>query len=116
MKTFLHSCGSIYRLLPDLIEAGYDVINPVQTNSAEMDPITLKKEFGNDITFWGAGADTRDVLNRVTPAEVKDHVKERLEIFAPGGGFVFNTVHNIMPDVPPENVIAMFEAIEEFNG
>jgi len=116
MKTFLHSCGSIYRLLPDLIEAGYDVINPVQTNSAEMDPITLKKEFGNDITFWGAGADTRDVLNRVTPAEVKDHVKERLEIFAPRGGFVFNTVHNIMPDVPPENVIAMFEAIEEFNG
>lgn len=115
MKTFLHSCGSIYRLLPDLIEAGYDVINPVQTNSFEMDPKTLKKEFGNDITFWGGGADTRDVLNKVTPAEIKDHVKERLEIFSPGGGYVFNPIHNIMPDVPPENIIAMFEAIEEFN-
>jgi uroporphyrinogen decarboxylase len=115
MKTFLHSCGSIYRLLPDLIEAGYDVINPVQTNSVEMDPATLKKEFGNDITFWGGGADTRTVLNGKTPQEVKDHVKERLEIFSPGGGFVFNTVHNIMPDVPPENIIAMFEAINEFN-
>jgi len=116
MKTFLHSCGSIYRLLPDLIEAGYDVINPVQTNSVEMDPATLKKEFGNDITFWGGGADTRTVLNGKTPQEVKDHVKERLEIFSPGGGFVFNTVHNIMPDVPPENIIAMFEAITEFNN
>ena len=116
MKTFLHSCGSIYRLLPDLIEAGYDVINPVQTNSFEMDPATLKKEFGNDITFWGGGADTRSVLNKNTPNEVKKHVLERLEIFSPGGGFVFNTVHNIMPDVPPENILAMFEAIEEFNG
>ena len=115
MKTFLHSCGSIYRLLPDLIDAGYDVINPVQTNSAEMDPATLKKEFGADITFWGGGADTRAVLNRMSPSEVKDHVKKRLEIFAPGGGFVFNTVHNIMADVPPENIIAMFEAVEEFN-
>ena len=115
MKTFLHSCGSIYRLLPDLIEAGYDVINPVQTNSFEMDPATLKREFGKDITFWGGGADTRDILNKVTPSEVKAHVKERLEIFSPGGGYVFNPIHNIMPDVPPENVIAMFEAIEEFN-
>ena len=116
MKTFLHSCGSIYRLIPDLIEAGYDVINPVQTNSAEMDPATLKREFGNDITFWGAAADTRTVLNIQSPDEVKAHVKERLGILAPGGGFVCNTVHNIMPDVPPENIVAMFEAIEEFNG
>ena len=116
MKTFLHSCGSIYRLLPDLIEAGYDVINPVQTNSAEMDPETLKREFGKDITFWGGGADTRSVINNMTAGEVKEHVKKRLEIFAPGGGFVFNTVHNIMPDVPAENIIAMFEAVNEFNG
>jgi uroporphyrinogen decarboxylase len=115
MFTFLHSCGSIYKLIPDLIEAGYDILNPVQTNSAEMDPATLKREFGRDVTFWGGGADTRNVLNRKTPGEVKDHVKERLEIFAPGGGFVFNTVHNIMPDVPPENVVAMYEAIEEFS-
>ncbi len=116
MKTFLHSCGSIYKLLPDLIAAGYDVINPVQTNTRDMEPERLKREFGKDITFWGGGADTRDVLPHGAPAEVKDHVKRRLEIFAPGGGFVFNTVHNILPDVPPENIVAMYEAIAEFNG
>jgi uroporphyrinogen decarboxylase len=115
MKTFLHSCGSIYKLLPDLIEAGYDVINPVQTNSRDMEPERLKREFGRDICFWGGGADTRDVLPNASPAEVKDHVKRRLEIFAPGGGFVFNTVHNILPDVPPENIVAMYEAIAEFS-
>jgi uroporphyrinogen decarboxylase len=115
MHTFLHSCGSIYKLLPDLIEAGYDVINPVQTNTRDMDARRLKAEFGADITFWGGGADTRYILNHGTPAEVKDHVTERLEIFSPGGGFVFNTIHNMLPDVPPENIVAMFEAIEEFN-
>jgi uroporphyrinogen decarboxylase len=113
--TFLHSCGSIYRLLPDFIEVGYDVINPVQTNSRDMDPQRLKDEFGADITFWGGGVDTRSVLNHATPSEVKDQVTERLEIFSPGGGYVFNTIHNIMPDVPPENIVAMFEAIHEFN-
>jgi uroporphyrinogen decarboxylase len=116
MHTFLHTCGSIYKLMPDLIEAGYDVLNPVQTNAKDMDPARLKREFGRDVTFWGGGADTRTVLNRAAPAEVKAHVKQRLEIFAPGGGFVFNPVHNILPDVPPENITAMFEAIEEFNG
>jgi uroporphyrinogen decarboxylase len=116
MKTYLHSCGSIYKLIPDLIEAGYDVINPVQTNTVDMEPEKLKREFGDDITFWGGGADTRSVLNRMEPEQVRDHVQERLEIFAPGGGFVFNTVHNIMPDVPPENIVAMFEAIESFNN
>ena len=116
MKTFLHSCGSIYRLLPDLIEVGYDVINPDQTNSFEMDPETLKKEFGRDIAFWGGGADTRDVLNKLTPQQVKDHVKKRLAIFSPDGGFIFNPIHNIMPDVPPKNVIAMFDAVSEFNN
>jgi uroporphyrinogen decarboxylase len=115
MKTFLHSCGSIYKLLPDLIEVGYDVINPVQITSRGMEPERLKHEFGNDITFWGGGADTRHVLNHASPAEVKDHVKRLIDIFAPGGGFVFNTVHNILPDVPPENVVAMYEAIAEFN-
>ena len=116
MHTFLHSCGSIYRLLPDLIEAGYDIINPVQTGTRDMEPERLKKEFGGDITFWGGGADTRHVLNRAQPKQVKDHVKSRLDIFAPGGGFVFNTVHNILPDVPPENIVAMYEAIDEFGG
>jgi uroporphyrinogen decarboxylase len=116
MKTFLHSCGSIYRLLPDLIEAGYDIINPVQTNCVEMDPITLKREFGADITFWGGGCDTAAVLNKATPEEVRRHVLERCAIFAPGGGFVFNTIHNILPEVPPENVLAAFRAVTEFNG
>ncbi len=115
MHTFIHSCGSIYKLIPDLIDAGIEIINPVQTNAKDMEPEKLKKEFGNDVTFWGGGADTRNVLNRATPEEVKRHVLERLEIFSKGGGFVFNTVHNILPDVPPENIMAMFEAIEEFN-
>ncbi len=116
MKTFLHSCGSIHELMPDLIEAGYDIINPVQTNCRDMEPEKLKRDFGKDITFWGGGCDTRTILNRATPAEVKKHVHERLKIFMPGGGFVFNTVHNILPEVKPENIMAMFEAIEEYNG
>ena len=115
MHTFLHSCGSIHALMPDLIDAGFEVINPVQTACRDMDPARLKREFGRDITFWGGGADTRNVLNHGTPAEVRADVLERLEIFAPGGGFVFNTIHNILPDVPPENIVAMFDAIEEYN-
>jgi len=114
MHTFLHSCGSIYQLMPDLIEAGFEIINPVQTNCADMEPEKLKKEFGKDITFWGGGIDTRHVLNKANPSEIKDHVKRRLDIFTPGGGFVFNTVHNILPDVPPQNIIAMYEAIAEY--
>jgi uroporphyrinogen decarboxylase len=114
MHTFLHSCGSLYKLMPDLIEAGYDVINPVQITSRDMQPERLKREFGSDITFWGGGCDTRHVLNHATPEGVKDHVRRNIEILAPGGGFVFNTVHNIMPDVPPENIVAMFEAVDEY--
>jgi uroporphyrinogen decarboxylase len=115
MHTFLHSCGSIHALLPDLIEAGIEVINPVQTNCRHMEPERLKRDFGKDITFWGGGCDTRSVLNQATPQAVKDHVQQRLEIFAEGGGFVFNTVHNILGDVPPENIVAMYEGIAEFN-
>jgi uroporphyrinogen decarboxylase len=114
MKTFLHSCGSIHALLPDLIAAGFDVINPVQTSCRDMEPARLKREFGRDITFWGGGADTRHLLNHGTPADVRRDVLERLAIFAPGGGFVFNTIHNILPDVPPQNVVAMFDALDEF--
>ena len=114
MKTFLHSCGSIYRLIPDLIDAGYDILNPVQTSSFEMEPKKLKKEFGSNITFWGGGCDTRHVLNHGSVSEVKDDVKRRLEILAPGGGYIFNPIHNIMPDVPPQNIVAMFEAVHEF--
>jgi uroporphyrinogen decarboxylase len=114
MKTFLHSCGSIKPLLPDLVDAGYDIINPVQINTKDMDPHELKDSFGDKITFWGGGADTQHVLNRKTPKEVKAHVKDLLDIFAPGGGFVFNAIHNILPDVPPENIVAMFEAVNEW--
>ncbi|HWQ45637.1 MAG TPA: uroporphyrinogen decarboxylase family protein [Longilinea sp.] len=114
MRVFLHSCGSIYKLIPDLIEAGFEIINPVQTNSKDMQPERLKQEFGKDITFWGAGADTRSVLNLGTPPQVKAHVHANIEILAPGGGYVFNTIHNILPDVPPENVVAMFTAVDEY--
>jgi uroporphyrinogen decarboxylase len=116
MHTMLHSCGSIYQLMPHLIEAGFEIINPIQTSTRDMEPSRLKKEFGRDVTFWGGGIDTRTVLNNGTPAEVKHQVKERLEIFSKGGGYVFNTIHNILPDVPPENILVMFEAIDEFNG
>lgn len=115
MKTFLHSCGSIRELLPDLIEAGFDVINPVQTACRGMEPEGLKKDFGRDICFWGGGCDTRHILNHGTPAEIRDHVRRRIEILAPGGGFVFNTVHNILADVPPANVVAMVETLAEYN-
>ena len=116
MHTFIHSCGSIAALLPDLIDAGIEIINPVQTNAAGMDPAFLKREFGADVTFWGGGIDTASMLNRGTPAQVREQVLQRLEIFSPGGGFVFNTVHNILPDVPPQNIVAMYDAIAEFNG
>lgn len=114
MHTFIHSCGSIYKLLPDLIEAGFEIINPVQTNARDMQPEKLKKEFGAQLTFWGGGADTRSVLNMGTPEQVKDNVRANIEALSPGGGFIFNTIHNILPDVPPQNVVAMFEAVDEY--
>jgi uroporphyrinogen decarboxylase len=114
IKIFLHSCGSIFELIPYLIDAGLDALNPVQTTSANMEPEKLKKEFGTDITFWGGGSNTRDVLPYKSPAEVAEDVKRRVEVFSKGGGFVFNQIHNVMVDVPPENVIAMFDAAYEF--
>jgi uroporphyrinogen decarboxylase len=116
MKTFLHSCGSIRSLLPDLIAAGFEVINPVQTSCRHMEPERLKADFGPDLCFWGGGCDTKSVLNQGTPEEVREHVRRRLEILAPGGGFVFNTVHNILPEVPPANIVAMFDAVAEFGS
>ncbi len=116
MKTFLHSCGSIHELIPDLIEVGYDVLNPMQTSARDMGPEKLKREFGQDITFWGGGIDNRTVLNQASPEGVRDEVRRRLEILAPGGGYIFNTVHNILPDVPAANVIALFDAVAEWNG
>jgi uroporphyrinogen decarboxylase len=114
MKTFLHSCGSLYELLPDIIETGVDILNPVQITARDMEPAKLKAEFGDAITFWGGGADTRVVLPRGTPDEVRDHVRRNIETLAPGGGFVFATAHNMLPDIPPENIEAMFEAIDEY--
>lgn len=114
MHTMLHSCGGIYELIPELIEAGFEILNPVQINAINMEPARLKNEFGNEVTFWGGGIDTQKVLNNATPEEVKKHVKYNLEVFSKGGGYVFNTVHNIMPDVPPQNIVAMFEAVHEF--
>jgi uroporphyrinogen decarboxylase len=114
MHLFLHSCGAIADLLPDLIDIGVEIINPVQTSAAGMDPARLKREFGKDITFWGGGCDTQTVLPNGTPGEVEAHVRERLKIFSPGGGFVFTQIHNIMPNVPPRNVEAMYRAVRNY--
>ncbi len=113
MKTFLHSCGSLYPIIPDLIEAGYDVLNPVQTTAYQMDPEVLKREFGKDITFWGGGCNTRTVLNRATPKEVYEYTRRMIDIFNHDGGFVFNQEHNIMPDVPAANILAMYQAVAD---
>ncbi len=113
-KVFLHSCGSIYELLGSLIDAGLDILNPVQTTTANMEPEKLKKEFGRFITFWGGGCNTRDILPFKTPKEIKEDVKRRIEAFKSGGGFVFNQIHNIQADVPIENIIAMFDAAYEY--
>ena len=115
MHTFIHSCGSISLLMPHMIEAGFEIFNPVQTNAYRMEPGFLKKEFGKDCTFWGGGIENVGTLNNGTPAKVREQVLERMEIFSEGGGFVFNTVHNILPDVPPENIVAMYDAVKEFN-
>ena len=111
---FLHSCGSIAPLIPDLIAAGVDILNPVQTSAKNMDPKKLKEEFGKQITFWGGGCDTQHVLPFATPTEVAQHVREQIKIFAPGGGYVFNQIHNIQADIPPENIVAMFNTAREF--
>ncbi len=113
---FFHSCGSIFEIIPDLIEVGVDILNPVQVAAAGMDSSRLKREFGQSLTFWGGGIDTQRVLPYGTPQAVRDEVKRRLDDFAPGGGFVFNTVHNIQADVPPENILAMVEALRQWGG
>lgn len=116
MHTFIHSCGSISSLMPDLIDVGIEIFNPVQTNALHMEPEFLKKEFGKDCTFWGGGIETVGTLNTGTPEQVRAQVFERLEIMSKGGGFVFNPVHNILSDVPPQNIITMFEAVKDYNS
>jgi uroporphyrinogen-III decarboxylase len=113
-KTFKHSCGAVEPFMEHFIEAGFDIINPVQVNATGMDPVLLKEKYGSRLTFWGGGVDTQKVLPFGSPEEVKSHVLRQCEIFAPGGGFVFNTVHNIQANVPLENVLAMLEAIRQF--
>ncbi len=111
---FLHTCGSVYEFIPDFIEMGIDALNPVQVSAKDMDTKRLKREFGNDITFWGGGCDTQRVLPFGTPEEVEEEVKRRIGDLAPGGGFVFTQVHNIQSDVPPENIMAMYEAVKKY--
>jgi uroporphyrinogen decarboxylase len=112
-KLSLHSCGNVRPLLPDFIELGVDILNPVHIKAARMEPVALKRDFGKDIVFWGGGVDTQDVLPHGTPQQVKDDVRRNIDALAPGGGFVFNTVHNIQTDVPPQNIVAMWEALRE---
>jgi len=109
-----HSCGAVSEFIRDLAEAGVDALNPVQVAAEGMDSKRLKREFGKVICFWGGGCDTQRVLARGTASQVREEVRRRIGDFAPGGGFVFTQVHNIQPDVPPENVAAMFEAVREF--
>jgi len=112
--TFIHSCGSVYSLLEDFVEAGFEILNPVQTSAASMEPERLKGEFGDKLVFWGGGIDTQRTLPFGTPKEIKEEVKRRLEVFGKGGGFVFAAIHNIQARVPVENLLALFEAFKEY--
>jgi hypothetical protein len=115
-KTFKHSCGSVERFVPSFIECGFDILNPVQCSAANMEPEKLKAKYGDDIVFWGGGVDTQKTLPFGTPEEVRRQVLERLEIFSCGGGYVFNTIHNVQARTPVENIVAMLDAVREFNG
>ena len=112
-KTFIHSCGAVIDLVPDFIEAGFDILNPVQCSACGMDPKTLKREFGQHVTFWGGGVDTQGALAFGTPDEVYRQVRERIEIFGDGGGFVFDSVHNVQANTPLANLQAMFRALND---
>ena len=112
-KSFIHSCGSVVKLIPEFIEAGFDILNPVQCSATGMEAAGLKEQFGRDLTFWGGGVDTQKTLPFGTVDEVRAEVAERVRIFGPGGGFVFNTIHNVQPLSPPENVLAVYETVRE---
>jgi uroporphyrinogen decarboxylase len=112
-KIWYHTCGDCSVYIPDFIEMGIDILNPVQINTPGMDPQTLKQRYGNDIVFWGGGIDSQRILPFASPQEIREHVKRNVGIFKPGGGYVFTNVHNIQPGVPPENIVALFEAAYE---
>ena len=114
VKTFMHSCGAIREILPDLIEAGLDILNPVQFTASGMNLKELKHDFGDVLTFWGGGVDTQSTLNNGTPQQVADEVRRIIDTLAPGGGFVFAPVHNIQDDVSPENFWAMWDTLQEY--
>lgn len=113
-KIWYHTCGSVMEYIPDLLDNGIDILNPVQTSCEGMDPAVLKSKFGDKLAFWGGGIDTQHVLPFASPAEIREHVRRNLEIFKPGGGYIFNNVHNIQAAVPPENIEALFDAAYEF--
>jgi len=113
-KIWYHTCGNCVEYLPDLLDNGVDILNPVQTSAVGMDPAMLKQRFGRDLTFWGGGCDAQHVLPFGTPEEVRQQVRRNLEVFKPSGGYVFNGIHNIQADVPPENIIALFDAAYEY--
>lgn len=115
-KTFKHCCGAVESFMDAFIDSGFDIINPVQWTARGMEPKLLKKKYGSRITFWGAGVDTQKTLPFGTPAQVREEVLSICEIFTPGGGFVFNTIHNIQANTPIENIVAMLDALQEFNG
>jgi hypothetical protein len=115
-KSFIHSCGSVINLIPDFIDAGFDILNPVQTSASGMDPRELKRRFGDRIVFWGGGIDTQKTLPFGTPEEVRAEVRERMQVFGPGGGFVFNSIHNIQARIPVENLLALYQAVRDFRG
>jgi uroporphyrinogen decarboxylase len=113
-KIWYHSCGAVVEYIPDLLDNGIDILNPVQISAKGMDPAKLKAEFGDKLVFWGGAIDSQHVLPRGTPEEVRDSIRRNMEAFKPGGGYVFNNVHNIQADVPPENILAMYDAALEF--
>jgi hypothetical protein len=115
-KCFKHSCGSVERFFESFIEAGFDIINPVQCSAAGMEPAELKRKYGSRLVFWGGGVDTQKTLPFGTPQQVREEVLRRCEIFAPGGGFVFNSIHNLQAGTPVENIAAMLDAVHQFNG
>ena len=115
-KSFTHSCGSVMALIPDFIEAGFDILNPVQCSAAQMEPWELKRRFGERLTFWGGGVDTQRTLPFGTPEQVRQEVRERISIFGRGGGFVFNPIHNVQPQTPIENLLAMFDTLQGYGG
>jgi uncharacterized protein YeeX (DUF496 family) len=113
-KTFIHSCGAVSKLIPEFIDAGFDILNPVQLSAEGMDAKLLKEKYGADIVFWGGGVDTQKTLPFGTKEEVAQQVKERIEIFSKGGGFVFNAIHNIQAKTPVENIASMIEAVKNY--